>query len=203
MSVITKVAPQDVEIYNLITLRDVISILPERLGLDINVWIGDKIARYGQTTGCLTFIVEQDNEPSSELRLYFESLTHPIPSTVSNEWRNERLSALRLYNKGRLIIDKNTLTYKEVPSPTTIPILLVEDILKQLPDEVPVMENVYLTGSLVKVGWSGNDIDFMVDSMETGKYLLLKEYFKGTFNCKVDVGNADMPDREPVYKFLI
>lgn len=204
MSVITEHLPQTVEEINLITLADVIGILPETLDYPINVWVGDKLARYGQTSGNLLFLVEQDNETSEELKQYFETISKPYNATVGHEWKNEKISALRLYNEGRLIIDKETLTYKELPQPTKKPpVIVLDDVISKLPNVVNWSETIYLTGSLVRWGWSGNDVDFMVDSEDTKLYGEIRNYFHKLLGYKVDVGNADMPERAPVYKFKL
>ena len=204
MSIIVDKLPQTLEPIQIILLEDIIKVLPDTLDYPLNVWVGGKLARYGQTSENLLFLVEQDEEPHEDLRQYFEKISQPYIATVGNEWINEKLSALRLYNEGNLIIDKKTLTYSELPAPTKRPpILYLEDILKLFPKEIEWKETIYLTGGIVKSGWSGNDIDFMVDSTDKLLFSDLRKYFTSLFNCKIDVGNADMPEREPVYKFKL
>lgn len=203
MPIITDTLPQQIKPIKITLLSDVIKSLPEKLDYNINVWIGDKLARYGQTDGNLMFLIEQEDEPSREQRMYFGSIAKPFSSTVSANWKDQKLSAIRLYNNGKLIIDKDTLTYKELPLPTSVPIIKVEDVVSKLPKSVDCKETIYLVGGLVKNGWSGNDVDFMVDSEDIEIYRQLRNFFGKILGCKVDVGNAPMPEREPIYKVKI
>lgn len=181
------------------TLADVIKGLPDTLKYPLNVWLGGELPRYGQTSKNLIFLLEGEGETSTELKLYFESISK-VPATVSYAWRNEKLIALRLYNDGKLIIDKEKLVYTELPSPTkSPPIITLEEIKTKLPKEVKWKQPIFMTGSLVKNGWSGNDVDFMTES----NHAEIRDFFTELLGVKVDVGNADMPDREPVYKYLI
>lgn len=196
--------PQDLESITITTFKDIIQVLPKNLDYPINVWIGGKIAKYGQTSENLIFLVEQEGSTSRELKQYFEKISRPFIATVSSSWRDEKISAVRLYNEGRLIIDKETLAMTELPCPTrNIPILTLENIQQRLPKIIKWKETIYLTGSLVKYGWSGNDVDFMVDSSDIMLYRELRNYFTKILECKVDVGNAPMPEREPVYKYKL
>lgn len=204
MPIISKTLPQNVESIKIVTFKEVIQVLPATLDYPINVWIGGKLARYGQTSDNLIFLVEQEGETSTELKLYFEKISQPYIATVSSSWRNEKLSAVRLYNEGRLIVNKETLTYTELPVPTKLlPIIQLLDILNKLPKTIQWNETVYLTGSIVKYGWSGNDVDFMVDTNDTKVYREMRTYFADILGCKVDVGNVNMPEREPVYKYKL
>jgi len=204
MPELTDTVPQNKYPISIYTFKDVIDKLPDKLNYPLNIWIGGRLARYGQTSDALAFLVEQDEEPSTELRIYFEKLLDPIPATVLNNWRDEKILAVRLYNEGRLIIDRNTLTYTELPSPTAHPpILKVDEVLAKLPRNIHWKETVYLTGSLVRYGWSGNDVDFMVDTDNLATFKEMRNYFSNILGVKVDVGNTDMPEREPVYKFKL
>ncbi len=204
MAIIVDTVPQNVQPISLTTFGNLISVLPEELDYPLNVWIGGKLARYGQTSDNLMFLVEQDDETSTELKLYFEKISEPYIATVSHKWKDEKISAIRLYNEGKLIIDKNTLTYKELPSPVkSPPIIHLQEVLDRLPKTVNWEHNIYLTGSLVKCGWSGKDVDFMVDSEDTKIFAEIRNYFGNLLGCRVDVGNAEMPERNPVYKFLL
>src|SRR6476661_3673536 len=155
MPIITDKLPQDIEPVKTITLKEVLEILPENLDYPIDVWIGGKLARYGQTDGNLVFFT--DEEPTVKLRLYFEKLCKAVaPATIDNQWLDQRITAIRLYNQGKLILDKETCTYKELPQPTKrMPIITVKDVVAKLPKEVPWKNTTYLVGGLVKNGWSG------------------------------------------------
>lgn len=202
MPTITNSLPQRDEPIRITTFRDLIDTLPETIEFPLNIWIGGKLARYGQTSDNLVFLVEGEGDTSTELKLYFESIS-PIPATVSTEWRNEKMGAVRLYNEGALIIDKKTLSYTELPKPTKLPpIITLEEIMKKLPKQVEWKQDIYLTGGLVKNGWSGNDVDFMTDA-DTDTFVKMKTFFTNLLGVKVDVGNASMPEREPIYKYLI
>lgn len=204
MPVVTNTLPQNIDEIKFITIKDVLEMLPDELQYPLDIWIGGKLARYGQTSDALMFLTDQEDETSTELKLYFEGLCLPYPATLSEEWRNERISAVRLYNGGRLILDRDTLTYKELPSPTRkLPVITVEEVKAKLPKTIEWNETVYMTGSLVKNGWSGNDVDFMVDTEDTKIFRQMRNYFTTLLGVKVDVGNAFMPEREPVYKVKI
>ncbi len=204
MPVEVNTLPQQIEPVVTTSFADVVAVLPERLTYPLNVWIAGRLARYGRSTDALVFLVEQDEETSTELKLYFEQIAGPYQATVSHDWRDERVAAVRLYNDGRLIIDKHTLAYTELPTATrTAPVLTVADVLARLPKMIEWPHTVYLAGGLVRNGWSCNDVDFMVDNADTAVYAAMRKFFGDALGCKVDVGNAAMPEREPVYKFKI
>lgn len=204
MSIITDTLPQQLEPITITLLKDVIQILPETLDYPINVWIGGKLARYGQTSENVVFLLEGTGEASTEMKQYFNSIAKQFQATASNRLFEQGVGSIRIYNEGRLIIDKETLCFTELPSPTlTPPILKLEDVLSLLPKTIKFKHTIYLTGSLVRFGWSGNDVDFIVDSEDTEVYKELRQFFKEIIGWKVDVGNADMPERAPVYKCRI
>lgn len=204
MPIITDTLPQNTEEIKFITFKDTLEMLPDELKYPLDIWVGGKLARYGQTSDALIFLTDQEDETSTELKLYFEGLCDPYPATISQEWRNERISAVRLYNQGHLIIDRDTLAYAELPTVTArLPIITAEEVKANLPKTIQWKETVYLTGSLVKNGWSGNDVDFMVDTEDTTIFRQMRDYFTSLLGVKVDVGNGAMPEREPIYKVKI
>lgn len=192
--------PQNIQEIKVISIKDLVRVLPNKLDYKVNVWIADKLARYGLTTENLIFLAECD-EPSVEMREYFNSLVKSlgINATVRSDWKNREWSALRLYNEGSLIINKKTMAYKELPTPVhTAPIITLDNL--KLPKEIPFKETLHLTGGLVKNGFTNNDVDFIAFDVED-KTLLCKmaDYFTETLGIKTDVGNKIMPEREPVY----
>jgi hypothetical protein len=194
--------PQDIQEIKVISIKDLIRVLPETIEYKVNVWIADKLARYGLTTENLIFLAECD-EPSVEMREYFNKLVEPlgINATVRGDWKNREWSAIRLYNEGSLIIDKKTMAYKCLPTPVhTAPIITLDDLKSILPEEIPFKETLHLTGGLVKNGFTCNDVDFLAFDVED-KTLLgeMADYFTETLGIKTDVGNKIMPEREPVY----
>ncbi|MBF0484717.1 MAG: hypothetical protein HQL25_08455 [Candidatus Omnitrophica bacterium] len=63
---------------------------------------------------------------------------------------------------------------------------------------------MYLTGGLVKNGWSCNDADIIIFEEEAKPHLAqIRNYFTDLFGWKTDVGQVVMADREPVYLYKI
>lgn len=204
MATITDKIPQEIETVKITTFRDLVSVLPDKLDYEINVWIGGKLARYGQTSDNVVFLIESEGETSTEMKQYFSKIGKGFDATASHRIFDQGIGAVRIYNEGRLIVDRETLCLTELPTPTlTPPILTLDKVLSVLPKQIERKETVYLTGSLVRFGWSGNDADFMVDSDDSAVYRELRDLFREAIGWKVDVGNADMPERSPVYKFKI
>jgi hypothetical protein len=144
-----------------------------------------------------------EEEPSVEQRMFFGDLFAPWSATLYEDWKNSRYKAVRLYNEGRFIIDRNTMTYTELPTSVyTAPVLTIGELKKRLPREIPFLHKIYLTGGLVKNGWSANDVDFLAlevtDYQELAK---MARFFTEKLGWKADVGNKSMPDREPIYTF--
>jgi len=192
-----------------VTIFDVIGALPEVLSYPIllDVWVGGQLARYGRTSKNIIFLVRQVDEPPPEMKLYFNELVKPLgaSATVSECWLNNTIAAVKLYNAGRLIVDKKTFTYTELPSPVErCPVLTVTDVLDKLPETVPWTFPIYLTGGLVKNGFSNHDVDFIVFAeVQTSTLAEIRDYFVKLFSWRSDVGRHVMPDREPVYLYLL
>ncbi len=213
MAQITTVLPQDQHPTAVVTIGDLLSVLPDTLPIDLNVWIGGRIARDGKTASTLVFLIESEEEPSAEIKQYFSSLVQPlgIQATVSNAWRNESITAMRLYNLGRLIVDKSTCQYTELPGPIVArPDITVQEIIAKLPDTIPFTETLWLTGSLVKNGWSCKDVDILVgsttdftDAVAAATLSAIRKFFVAVLECRVDVGARVMPEREPVFVFKL
>ena len=206
MPTYTDKLPQETLPIKTITIDEVVAVLPETLPFPINLWIADKLARFGKTTESLIFLVEMEEEPSVEMRMYFEKLFEPLgfPATVFEDWKSKQYQAIRLYNEGRLIIDKATMTYKELPTPVHIaPVLTVEEFNKKLPNKIQWMQTIYLTGGLLKNGWSANDVDFIVFDGENEVLAEIRDYFTKRLGWKVDVGKNVMKEREPVFLYKL
>lgn len=197
MSFIVETIPQKLKPLVHVTITELFNILPKQIH-PINVWIGGSIARYGKTTGALIFLLEQKNEPSAEQRLFFSEIVLPLKAqaTASNNWRDEKITAIRVYDNGQLVQQP----FKEVDS---IPEITKDYVLSKLPKTIPFpLVPVYLTGSIVKQGWSRNDVDFITNSSDV-VLVHLRNYFTQILGCKVHVGKAVMPEREPVYLYKI
>lgn len=207
MPIYVNTIPQKELEIRILTITKLVNALPEQLNYDLDVWIGGKLARYGKTTENLTFLVKMDNDPSSELMQYFNSLVEPLKfqATTSSDWKDSKISVLKLYNNGRLIIDKETMTYKELPS------VIEEDryeiqydeVLGKMPNEIEFKQTIYLTGGLVRNGFSNNDVDFIVFDSEPLERFELRQFFGKLLGTKVHVGPIIMKDREPVYLYKL
>lgn len=197
--------PQKEREISIITIKEVVDKLPEELPWKINVWIADKLAKYGITTEALIFLVEQEEEPSIDMRMFFEELFKPFPATVYEDFMNRKYSAIRLYNEGKLIINKEDMTYKELPTPIyKAPILTIDKLMIMLPNEIKYTDKIYLTGGMVKNGFSNNDIDLIIfEEEDKGRLLEIALYFEKLTGWKVHCGNSVMKEREPVYCFLL
>ena len=207
MPIVSEVLPQITQQIETVTIKEVVAVLPEVLPWALNVWVGDKLARFGRTADAIIFLAEMDSEPTVEQRLYFENLMQPlgVAATLYEGWKNKQHEVIRLYNEGRLIVDPATMTYRELPTPVhTVPILTVEELKRKLPKTVPWPHKIYLTGGIVKNGWSANDVDFLVpDVVDRDILAQIRKHFSHLLGWKVDVGNKVMPEREPVYLFLL
>ena|ERR1051326_3695743 len=189
------------------TIQDLVRILPEEIEYPIEVWIGGNIARFGITTGNLIFLVDCDGEPSPEARAYFSGLAAPlgISATVGSNWKDQSIVAVKLYNDGKLLLDRETGSYRGLPVSRKIPILTAEEMCAKLPAKVPWTFTTYLTGGLVKNGWTANDVDFLILEPTLSRPVIyeMKKFFTRALGWRTDVGQLIMADREPVYLYKI
>jgi hypothetical protein len=186
--------PQEIDPMEHITINQLVDVLPDSIPYNLNVWISGDLAKYGKTTQNLCFLIEQDSEPSNELMNYFDSLVKPLgkSATASHHWRNDLFTKLSLYQNGKLIRKEHFVIdgISEITS----------DYVKEyLPKAVPTHDPIYLTGSIVRQGWSRNDVDFICFNEDTELLANLRKYLSNSLKCKVHVGNQVMPEREPVY----
>lgn len=191
-----------------ITIHDLISALPETITYPINVWIDDKLAQYGRSSDNLIFITD-DNEITNEKRQYFSGLVNSlnIRATLSNSWKRNTISKIQLYSQGELIFDKVNMSYKQLPTPIPVlPVLTIQEVLDLLPKTIDWKYTMYLTGGLVKNGWSNHDADIIIfDTIENGftEIMEMKKYFTQILGWNMDIGQKVMEAREPVYLFKI
>jgi hypothetical protein len=205
VATIVTTLPQTTTPIHTVTIREVVDVLPKTLPWPITVWVGDRLARFGRTTESITFLAEMDNEPTVEQRTFFEGLIAPLglPATLIEDWKNQRYSAIRLYNEGKLIVDKDTMTYTELPTPVyEPPVLTVEEAVKLLPKEVPWKDKIWLTGGLVKNGWTANDFDFIAETDDQVRLREMAMWFTKETGWKTHVGLEVMKDKEPVFMYL-
>ena len=200
MSLITTTLPQNTMPIVKATILDVLALLPQTLQWPVNAWVSGQLARYGLTVNTITLIVEQDDEPSTEMRQWFSDLIKPLglQATVLNSYKHNGISALRLYNQGRLIVDKNG-HYTELPSPMDVlPIITVQEVVAKLPATVPWTFTIWLVGGLVKNGFSSNDADMIVFGEEAtnAQRAEVRNYFTKLFGWRCDVGHAVMEFRD-------
>lgn len=185
----------------LVTLKEILRVLPDTVPYPFNFSVGGKLARYGQTSENIIFLIDSKEEPSSEMKTYFSSLVEPIGlvATVSQHFRDERQHASRLYNEGRLILDRETGRYTEIPSVSVLPpILTVQEFISKCPKTIPWTQTLYLTGSLALHGWSGKDADIITfDPIDRDSLALLRKEISDAVGWKVDTGVRIMPEREP------
>lgn len=201
VATIVTTLPQTLAPIHSVNIREMVAVLPKTIPYKINVWVGDRMARFGKTTDAIIFLAEMATEPTVEQRGFFEQLVAPLglPATLIENWKNQRYSAIRLYNEGRLIVDKETMTYTELPTPVhEPPVLTVEEAMRLLPKTIPFLATVYLTGGLVKNGWTANDFDFISNGPRE-QLSQMAMWFTKRLGWKTHVGPEVMSDREPVY----
>lgn len=206
MPIYTDTLPQKTEVIKTVTFKDLLSVLPDTLPFKQHFWISGKLARFGITTENLIFLTNQDDEPNAELKTCFEPFISKLgkSSTVLNHWKQARFQTILLYDNGELIVDKETLAFKKLPSPTQVPIITTEFVLSKLPETIPWDETLYLTGGIVKNGFSCNDADIICFELtEVKKLAQMRDFFTDLFGWKTDVGVSVMKNREPVYLYKI
>jgi hypothetical protein len=186
-----------------LTIREVLAKLPESLPWPLNVWISGKITQFGITTEGLVFLAEMKEEPSVEQRSFFGGLFAPWSATLIEDWKDQKYKAERIYNEGRLRVDKGTMTYRELPTPVyEAPVMTVEELKGKLPKEIPFPHKLYLTGGLVKNGWTANDVDFLAPEVEDrSEHAKMARFFSEKLGWKTDVGQKAMPEREPIFTY--
>ena len=199
--------PQQERPIVLVTLEQVIRALPDTIPYAKNFWIGEKIVRFGQTADNLVFFVDQAEEPTPEMRQYFDGLLAPLgkDATVLNAFRESKFLMMRIYNEGRLIVNKDTLSFTELPSKTALkPVLTSQEVFAKLPETIEWPYAIYLTGGLVRNGWSSNDGDIIIyDERARNDLAAIRKFFTNIMGWRFDVGFRVMEDREPVYLYKI
>jgi hypothetical protein len=208
MSAITTTLPQNIVPIKTTTLSQIIAVLPSTILYPINVWLGGKLARYGQTSDNLIFLTDSEKDPTNEQMQYFNGLVASldVQATLGRGWKNEAITAMRIYDNGVLIIDPTTLAYTQLVAPSrTTPILTVDELMSSLPTTIDWQYDIYLTGGVVKNGYSNNDTDMIVfdEKLANSELAAMRDFFRKAVGWKVDVGRAVMPEREPVYLYLL
>lgn len=205
MPILCENLPQTETNFPVYTLKELISILPDKIPFQDRIWVTGKVVRFGISGDNILFVT--DGPVSQELNTFFLEVVNPLNvySVVKNEWRSHKFIALRLYQDGELIIDKATLEYKKIPNSTKDIILATtDDIRAKLPPTIPWNYEIYLTGGLVKYGWSAKDVDIIIlEPIEAQELLKIKNYFAGILGWPVDAFDRPAPDREPIYLFKI
>ena len=202
MSTIVTTLPQNATSIKMTTLSQVVQILPSTIPFPINVWIGGKMARYSQSEQNLIFLTDSETDPTNEQMEYFNTLVTPlgIQATLSRGWKNEAITAMRLYDTGNLIIDPTTLVYTKIPTQSIdFPMLTVQEAVSLLPKTIPWTYDLYLTGGLVLSGYSFHDADIVVldPTVTQDELALMRKMFTDAIGWKVDVGQRIMVEREP------
>lgn len=208
MPIYTDKLPQVISESHIVTLAELIRVLPETLDYPLDVWLSDRMAKYGQTSDYIVLFFSLEIEISEELKEYFNRIVKPldIPLHLAQPTRNvASVAAMKLYNAGRLIIDKTSLTYKELPSPVfRPPILTINELKERLPSTIEWTQTIWLTGGLVRNGWSGKDVDFIVFNETDTKVLdAIRVFFTKTLGFSADVGSEVLTNMEPVYLFKL
>lgn len=201
MATIVTTLPQTIEPIHSVTIREVVAVLPDTIPWKLNVLLGGRLAVFGRTTESITFLGEMDSEPTVEQRTFFEAIVAPLglPATIINDWKNQRYNAARLYNEGKLNVDKKTFCYKGLPAPVSEPpVLMIEEAKKMLPRVIPFLATIYLTGGLVKNGWTANDFDFISQGPRE-ELSRMAGWFTKTIGWKTHVGPEPMTDRGEIY----
>jgi hypothetical protein len=207
-----------------ITLAEVMAFLPQTIPFSGIIGLSGKIVK-GKQVGRLVFQLRDDVEPSAELRQYFAALVEGATNgvhtaTVNNAWRDLGLDIMWLYVDGQRIIT-NDLVYTQAVPPVPLPLELTSElVMARLPSAVPFAQTIWMTGGLVKNGFSINDLDFVVgepafdgeevtgfSNVEKPQLMLIKRHFEEVMNIgvtvfdriRVDIGNRIMSEREPVY----
>lgn len=206
MPIYIDTVPQNVQEIKVVTLQELVTALPNTILYPINVWAANKIARYGQTSGDVLFLTDEEI-PSIEVKEYLNSLVAPlgIKANVYNTFRASQYIAMRIYDNGELIIDKATGAYKRLPAPIPEPArLTIDHVRNVIPRVIPYTQIIYLTGSIAKNGWSNNDIDFItLDEMLWEDTEALRQLLSKAIGWPTHVGTKVMSEREPVFMYKI
>jgi hypothetical protein len=198
--------PQKDVVFQTITLKDLIMSLPEQISYFGNIWLTGKVVYFGIVSQDLTILTDSEIA-NPKIETYFREILASFGLTVkvSSRWNKDTYTALKIYQDGKLMVDKETLTYNIVPNPAMgVNIITASQVKNRLPKTIPYYQTIYLTGGVVKNGWSANDVDFIVfdllDPIEMGK---LRHYFTNLLDWKVDIGPKVMTQKEPVYLYKV
>lgn len=207
MPIYVDTLPQNVAPCKTFSLRDLIQVLPEIIPYSCNLWMTGKVVRYGLGAGNITFVGDHSAEQHQLISLHLNQVLNSKVENVllSRFWRTNQITGLRVYQDGRLIIDKNTLQYKEIPNPIIDnPYITIDEVIKKLPQNIPWNHTIYLSGGILKNGWSFKDVDMIIFNPAAAKDISpIIHYFKEILNWHVDIGQSIMTDREPVYLFKL
>lgn len=208
MPIYTDHLPQVTQDIHTTTLKTLLSVLPDTFLYPIDVWLTDKLVWYGQTADTtIIFLAPGNNIGMEALQVYLTSLLTPLGliAAVQIKFARTNITALRLYDKGTLIIDRDTLMYKTVPTPAVLPpIITTEDIKLYAPLTIPWTQTLFLTGGIVKNGWSGHDVDIITfDIISPTQVPEMRELFRNALGWAIDIGYQVMTNREPVYLFKL
>ena len=79
------------------------------------------------------------------------------------------------------------------------PVITSDEVTALLPKNVKWSCDIFLTGGIVKNGWSANDADILAPDATKEEMAEMRDFFTKLFGWKTDVGQHVMPEREPVY----
>jgi hypothetical protein len=208
MPIYTNTLPQVTEVFKVTTIQELVRALPKIIKYPINVWVGDKIACYGKTVGNLKFYTDKREIISTETKCYFNDLVTPlqIQATLTGSWKHYSVGLFQLYKNGELMLEQETCTYKVLPDPVKeMTFITANEIIELLPKEIKYDYTIWLTGGIVKNGFSHNDVDFIIFEpiLDPGKLYEIKKYLKEFVGWNCDIGQKVMAPREPVYLFKL
>lgn len=165
------------------TLLQILAVLPDTAPFAYNFALGDRLLRDGQTAATnIFFYTDIGRDPTSDERQAFSSYLKPLglTCTVLPNW-GTNLKLARIYNSGKLCVDRTTGQYTQLPEPSAFSTQFTIDQFKALlpatlpspsakyfppntqapPATDPLQQDIYLTGSLALNLWTCNDVDLM------------------------------------------
>jgi len=179
---------------DMITFQEIVQILPEEISFKIDVFMVGKEARIGAVAGDLHLAFDYEGCPiPSEVTKFFADIFNKFPIKLHffRNWKFFIPALCQIYQDGKLIITKDTLTYIRVPKSfyTFQKPLKVDEFKAKLPNKIPFPIDIWLTGGLVKFGQTYHDIDLIIfDKEDFNKYYSeIMSYFKQIYKRGIDV----------------
>jgi hypothetical protein len=205
MGIIVDKLPKEYDISRVITIGEIVDLLPETIPFREDIWFKGNLVKSGVILSREVWFYTKD-KLNLELIGFMNSITKPEDIHFRFTCRLvEPISKLLVYRDGKLVIDKKLLNRDKSSNYINKKALTINGFISKLPKNIPIPCTIWVTGGLVKWGITFHDLDFIIYEIKDYNqyYKDIKKLFSDIYNIKVEVGYYLFINREPIYLFKL